>query len=78
MIKVIVSSKTIENFKAQILSNFYDKKRNHKNFKKNEKNNKWSISLLEINELLKDKLKNYPKEIFIKSFILIIVYIGKK
>jgi 5-methylcytosine-specific restriction endonuclease McrA len=69
MIKIIVSSKTIENFKAQILSNFYDKKRNHKNFKKNEKNNKWSISLLEINELLKDKLKNYPKEIDLEKLI---------
>ncbi len=69
MIKIIVSSKTIENFKAQILSNFYDKKRNHKNFKKNEKNNKWTISLLEINKLLKDKLKSYPKEIDLEKLI---------
>ena len=69
MIKVIVSSKTIENFKAQILSNFYDKKGKDKIFKKNEKNNKWTISLLEINKLLKDKLKSYPKEIDLEKLI---------
>lgn len=69
MIKINVSSKTIENFRTQVLSNFYDKKRNHKNFKKNEKNNKWSISLLEINGLLKDKLKNYPREIDLEKLI---------
>lgn len=57
MIKIRVSTKTIDNFKTQVLSNFYDKKGKDKIFKKNEKNNKWTISLLEINKLLKDKLK---------------------
>ena len=69
MIKINVSSKTIENFRTQVLSNFYDKRGKNKNFEKNEKNNKWSISLLEINKLLKDKLKSYSKEIDLEKLI---------
>lgn len=69
MIKINISSKTIENFKTQVLSNFYDKKEKDKIFKKNEKNNKWIISLHEINKLLKDKLKSYPKEIDLEELI---------
>ncbi|MCG3656466.1 hypothetical protein ACOTWK_10100 [Aliarcobacter butzleri] len=69
MIKINISSKTIENFKTQVLSNFYDKKGEDKIFKKNEKSNKWTISLHEMNKLLKDKLKSYPKEIDLEKLI---------
>lgn len=50
MIKINVSSKTIENFKTQVLSNFYDKKGNEKVFEKNEQNKKWKTTFIDDNE----------------------------
>lgn len=36
MIKINISSKTIENFKIQVLSNFYDNEKQKIGFKKKE------------------------------------------
>ena len=59
MIKINISSKTIENFKTQVLSNFYNDKKQKIVFKKEEDNKlKWSIDIGAINRLIKRKLKN--------------------
>ncbi len=70
MIKINISSKTIENFKIQVLSNFYNDKKQKIVFKKEEDNKlKWSIDIGAINRLIKRKLKNYPKEIDLEKLI---------
>ena len=70
MIKINISSKTIENFKTQVLSNFYNDKKQKIVFKKEEDNRvKWSIDIDAINRLIKRKLKNYPKEIDLEKLI---------
>lgn len=70
MIKVIVSSKTIENFRTQVLSNFYDASNRKISFKKVEdKKLKWNIDINAINRLIKRKLKHYPKEINLEKLI---------
>lgn len=71
MIKINISSKTIENFKIQVLSNFYNDKKQKIVFKKEDNNNKlkWSIDIGAINRLIKRKLKNYPKEIDLEKLI---------
>lgn len=69
MIKINVSSKTIENFKTQVLSNFYDKKRNEKVFEKNEQNKKWKITFSELNELIKSKFYYYEKDLDLEKLI---------
>lgn len=69
MIKINVSSKTIENFKTQILSNFYDKKGNEKVFEKNEQNKKWKITFSELNELIKNKFEYYEKDLDLEKLI---------
>ncbi|WP_419673294.1 hypothetical protein [Aliarcobacter butzleri] len=70
MIKINISSKTIENFKIQVLSNFYNDKKQKIVFKKEEDNKlKWSIDIGAINRLIKRKLKNYPKEIHLEKLI---------
>ena len=66
MIKISVSTKTIENFKAQVLSNFYDNEKQKIGFKKKEK---WTINIDDINELIKEKLENYSKEIDLEKLI---------
>ena len=64
MIKINISSKTIENFKTQVLLNFYNDKNQKIVFKKEEDNKvKWSMDIDAINRLIKRKLKNYPKNI---------------
>lgn len=70
MIKINISSKTIENFITQVLSNFYNDKNQKIVFKKEEDNKvKWSIDIGAINRLIKRKLKNYPKEIDLEKLI---------
>ena len=70
MIKISISIKTIENFKTQVLSNFYDVSNRKISFKKEEDNKvKWSIDIDAINRLIKRKLKNYPKEIDLEKLI---------
>ena len=70
MIKISVSTKTIENFKMQVLSNFYNDKNQKIVFKKEEnKKVKWSIDIDAINRLIKRKLKHYPKEINLEKLI---------
>ncbi len=70
MIKINVSSKTIENFRTQILSNFYDASNRKISFKKVEdKKLKWNIDINAINRLIKRKLKHYPKEINLEKLI---------
>ncbi|MDN5114555.1 hypothetical protein [Aliarcobacter butzleri] len=70
MIKINISSKTIENFKIQVLSNFYNDKKQKIVFKKEDNNKlKWSIDIGAINRLIKRKLKNYPKEIDLEKLI---------
>ncbi|NWF65857.1 MAG: hypothetical protein HXX81_00125, partial [Campylobacterales bacterium] len=70
MIKINISQKTIENFKNQVLSNFFDEKRNHKNFEKREnKTIKWQISLNDLNSLIKKKFKNYSHEVTLERLI---------
>ena len=70
MIKINVSIRTIENFKAQILSNFYDASNKEISFKKVEdKKLKWNIDINAINRLIKRKLKHYPKEINLEKLI---------
>lgn len=72
MIKINISSKTIENFKIQVLSNFYNNKNQKIVFKKEEDNKvKWTIDIDAINRLIKRKLKNYPKEIDLKKLIIL-------
>jgi hypothetical protein len=66
MIKISVSTKTIENFKIQVLSNFYDNEKQKIGFKKKEK---WTINIDDINELIKEKLENYSKEIDLEKLI---------
>lgn len=70
MIKINISSKTINNFKIQVLSNFYNDKNKKIVFKKEEDNKvKWSIDIGAINRLIKRKLKNYLKEIDLEKLI---------
>lgn len=70
MVKIDVSAKTIENFKNQVLSNFYDVKQNISIFKKEEKKQvKWAVDINAINRLIKRKLKNYPKELDLEKLI---------
>lgn len=69
MIKINVSSKTIENFKTQVLSNFFHKNGKQKPFKKDEKNNKWQTNLDDFNNLIKRKFKNYSYEINLEKLI---------
>ena len=70
MIKINISSKTIENFKTQVLLNFYNDKNQKIVFKKEEDNKvKWSIDIDAINRLIKRKLKNYPKNIDLEKLI---------
>lgn len=70
MIKINVSSKTIENFKTQVLSNFFDKNKNQIFFeKKEEKNIKWQIKLDSLNKLIKKKFKNYHLEIDLEKLV---------
>ncbi|MDY3200636.1 MAG: hypothetical protein RBQ84_06765 [Arcobacter sp.] len=70
MIKINISSKTIENFKTQVLSNFYNDKNQKVVFKKEEDNKvKWSIDIDAINRLIKRKLKNYTKNIDLEKLI---------
>ena len=70
MIKINVSSKTIENFKTQVLSNFFDKNENQIFFeKKEEKNIKWQIKLDSLNKLIKKKFKNYHLEIDLEKLV---------
>ncbi|MDX4061351.1 hypothetical protein Q6A90_03135 [Aliarcobacter skirrowii] len=70
MIKINVSSKIIENFKIQVLSNFYNDKKQKIVFKKEKDNKvKWTIDINAINRLIKRKLKNYPKEIDLEKLI---------
>jgi len=70
MIKINVSSKTIENFRTQVLSNFYDASNRKISFKKVEdKKLKWNIDINAINRLIKRKLKHYPKEIDLEKLI---------
>ncbi|MDD2886221.1 MAG: hypothetical protein PHY66_00355 [Aliarcobacter sp.] len=70
MIKISISTKTIENFKAQVLSNFYDQTNKKIGFKKEEdKKVKWTIDIGAINRLIKRKLKNYHKELDLEKLI---------
>jgi hypothetical protein len=69
MIKINLTIKTIENFKIQILSNFYDKKGNEKVFEKNEENNKWEITFTELNNLIKNKFEHYKKDLDLEKLI---------
>ncbi len=70
MIKINVSSKTIKNFKTQVLSNFYDTTNKKIVFKKVEdKKIKWNIDINAINRLIKRKLKHYPKELDLEKLI---------
>ena len=70
MIRISISTKTIENFKSQILSNFYDPTNKKIGFKKKEdKKVKWAIDIGAINRLIKRKLKNYPKEVDLEKLI---------
>lgn len=70
MIKINVSSKIIDNFRKQVLSNFYDERNQKIIFKKEEdKKVKWAIDINAINRLIKRKLKNYPKEIDLEKLI---------
>jgi 5-methylcytosine-specific restriction endonuclease McrA len=70
MIKINVSSKIIENFKNQVLSNFYDQTNKEISFKKVEdKKLKWNIDINAINRLIKRKLKHYPKELDLEKLI---------
>ncbi|MDN5054024.1 hypothetical protein [Aliarcobacter butzleri] len=70
MIKINISSKTIKNFKIQVLSNFYNNKNQKIVFKKEENNKvKWTIDINAINRLIKRKLKNYQKEIDLEKLI---------
>ena len=70
MIKINISSKTIENFKIQVLSNFYNDEKQKIVLKKGEdKKIKWTIDINAINRLIKRKLKNYPKEIDLEKLI---------
>lgn len=69
MIKINVSSKTIDNFRKQVLSNFYHEKGNKKVFEKNEKNNKWKITLAELNELIRNKFEPYKNDFNLEKLI---------
>ena len=69
MIKINISSKTIDNFRKQVLSNFYDKKGNEKVFEKNEQNNKWKITLAELNELIKNKFEHHKNDFNLEKLI---------
>ena len=70
MIKISIFTKTIENFKAQVLSNFYDQTNKKIGFKKEEdKKVKWAIDIGAINRLIKRKLKHYPKELDLEKLI---------
>ena len=69
MIKINVSSKTIENFKTQVLSNFYDKKGNEKVFEKNEQNKKWKTTFSELNEIIKSKFEYHKKDLDLEKLI---------
>lgn len=70
MIKISISTKTIENFKTQVLSNFYDVSNRKISFKKVEdKKLKWNIDINAINRLIKRKLKHYPKDINLEKLV---------
>ncbi|WP_321469929.1 hypothetical protein [Halarcobacter sp.] len=70
MTKINVSIKAIENFKKQVLSNFYNTKDKKIVFKKEEsKKVKWTVDINAINRLIKRKFKNYPKELDLEKLI---------
>lgn len=69
MRKINISSNAIENFKNQVLSNFFDKEGNQKTFEKNEKKNRWQITLDALNKLIQKKFKNYSNELNIEKLI---------
>lgn len=70
MIKVNLSSLIIDNFKAQVLSNFFDINGNKIYFtKKEDKKIKWQITLEELNVLIKKKFKGYKYEITLEKLI---------
>jgi len=70
MIKINLSTTTVENFKKQILSNFFDTKDKPKLYKKVEKKKeKWAINIQDINSIIKKKLKGYSEEIDLKELI---------
>ena len=73
MIKIDVSIKTIENFKKEVLLNFYDEKNNISIYKKEDKKKriKWAVDINAINRLIKRKLKNYHKELDLEKLIVL-------
>jgi 5-methylcytosine-specific restriction endonuclease McrA len=71
MIQIAISSKSIENFKKQVLSNFFDKGKEKKFGKKEDKKIIWEITLDELDRLIKTKLKDYPSEITLEKLIVL-------
>lgn len=70
MIRITLSLGTIENFKKQVLSHFFDKDGKQKNFEKKEDGTvKWQITLNQMNALIKKKFKDYKSEITLEKLI---------
>lgn len=63
MQKINISQNTIDNFYKQISEKF------KKNLSKNEKNIKWSISLIELNSLISKKLKGFRENLDLEKLI---------
>lgn len=73
MIKINISQLTKENFTKQIMKQFF-KMKNGKIIKikceKNDKKNKWSITLPQLNAFIRKKLKNFDSTVSLEKLIV--------